>query len=170
RGGAHDDVRLMDKGSARALGEFEFSLEGKGCCITRTVQRTKQGTVRTSQQITLQNGAGQWEPVEGASLQKGFKEWIEQHVGLTYETFTSSVLLLQGRAERLLDSSPKGRFEVLAGIVDLERYERLHRRADEERKALDGRVKSAQGRLAALPEGSSGALLEAEGHTDAADT
>src|SRR5262249_59254323 len=80
-----------------------------------------------------------------------------------------SVLVLQGRGERLLDSSPKGRFEVLAGIVDLERYERLHHRADEERKALDARVKNAQGRLAALPEVSSIALLEAEGQIDAAD-
>src|SRR5207244_13159364 len=129
----------------------------------------KQNGVRATQQITVQNGAGQWEPVEGTSLQKGFKEWIDQHVGLTYETFTSSVLLLQGRAERLLDSSPKGRFEVLAGIVDLERYERLHRRADEERKALDARVKNAQSRLEALPEVSSIALLEAEARIDATD-
>ena len=56
-----------------------------------------------------------------------FDAWIRDNIGLNYETFTSSVLLLQGKAEKLLDSRPEGRREVLAGIVDLERYERLHR-------------------------------------------
>src|SRR6478736_639220 len=69
-----------------------------------------------------------------------FDVWVRDHIGLTYETFTSSVLLLQGRAEKLLDSKPEGRREVLASIVDLERYERLHRLADERRKKLDGQL------------------------------
>src|SRR5206468_6950098 len=112
---------------------------------------------------------GKWEPEPDTSRKVEFDAWVRDRIGLTYDTFTSSVLLLQGRAEKLLDSSPRGRFEVLAGIVDLERYERLHRRADEDRKALDARVKNAQGRLAALPEVSSIALLEAEGQVGAAD-
>jgi len=46
------------------------------------------------------------------------------------------VLLLQGKAEKLLDSTPTGRAGVLARIVDLERYQKLHARADEKRKEL----------------------------------
>ena len=46
---------------------------------------------------------------------------MTENIGLNYDTFTSSVLLLQGKAEKLLDSKPEGRREVLASIVDLER-------------------------------------------------
>ena len=43
-------------------------------------------------------------------------------------------LLGYGKAEKLLNSGPKDRFEVLAGIVGLERYKGLHAKADEQRK------------------------------------
>jgi len=49
--------------------------------------------------------------VPDTSQKKGFDIWIAQHVGLNYETFTSSVLLLQGKAERLLNCTPKERAE-----------------------------------------------------------
>ena len=76
-------------------------------------------------------------PIEGTGQKREFDAWVAEHVGLNYETFTSSVLLLQGQAEKLLDSKPEGRREVLAGIVDLERYERLHKNADDKRKSLE---------------------------------
>src|SRR6202011_4838152 len=99
------------------------------------------------------NGDGQsaWLPVEGTSQKREFDNWVAENIGLTYDTFTSSVLLLQGKAEKLLDSKPEGRREVLASIVDLERYERLHQKADERRKSLDGSLTALAGRLAALP-------------------
>ena len=63
------------------------------------------------------------------------------------------MLLLQGKAEKLLDSKPEGRREVLASIVDLERYERLHQKADEERKEQEREIKSLSNRLDSLPAG-----------------
>jgi DNA repair exonuclease SbcCD ATPase subunit len=162
RGGAHDAVELINKDSDRALVEFQFAVDGREYQIVRTLQRTRQGAIRAGQTIGLRNSGGGFDPIEGTSLQKGFKEWIDQHLGLNYETFTSSVLLLQGRAEKLLDSTAKGRFEVLAGIVDLERYERLHKRADEERKALDNRCKNIRQQLDGRPEVSALELLAAE--------
>src|SRR5262249_11472857 len=72
--------------------------------------------------------------------------------GLNYETFTSSVLLLQGRSEKLLDATAKGRAEVLASIVDLQRYQRLHEMADGERKTLRGRVEELQAQWSGMAE------------------
>jgi DNA repair exonuclease SbcCD ATPase subunit len=72
------------------------------------------------------------------------------------------VLLLQGKAEKLLDSTAKGRFEVLAGIVDLERYARLHRRADDVRKGYEGRVKELAHQLEGLPEVTEAQLAEVQ--------
>jgi exonuclease SbcC len=170
RGGAQDALELINKDSDKAHVAFEFSVENKKYLIQRTLQRTKQGGIRTSQQIHISNGNTTWEAVEGTGLARGFKEWIDQHIGLDYETFTSSVLLLQGRAEKLLDSTAKGRFEVLAGIVDLERYERLHKRADEERRTLEERGKAARQRLASLPEVSALELVAAENRIETAES
>jgi DNA repair exonuclease SbcCD ATPase subunit len=167
RGGSTNAVELINKDCDKALVEFEFALEGRRYQITRTLQRTKQGTPRSSQQLEEYTAGGAWEPLEGANKKEGLNRWVVEHIGLNYETFTSSVLLLQGRAEKLLDSTAKGRFEVLAGIVDLDRYERLHKRADEERKALDAGAKNTRERLNALPEVSAVSLLEAEGRIEA---
>src|SRR5262249_37062844 len=100
---------------------------------------------------TGENGQTRWLPIEETSQKKAFDTWVEENIGLNYDTFTSSVLLLQGKAEKLLDSRPEGRREVLASIVDLERYERLHQKADEERKRLDGSLKTLSHRLESLP-------------------
>ncbi len=170
RGGSRDAHELINKDSDKASITFEFTIDGKPFQIARTIQRTKQGKGRGAQQIARGLAVGGWEPVEGTNLMTGFDEWISQHIGLSYETFTSSVLLLQGRAEKLLDSTAKGRFEVLAGIVDLERFRKLHERADEERKTLDDRLKEMRGQLNSLPAVSAIDLLEAEGDIAAAET
>ncbi len=162
RGGNRDAHELINKDSDRATVEFEFALDGEYYKIKRTLQRTRQGRARPTRQVFHRIPEGKWEAVEDTQLDAGFDEWVNQHIGLSYETFTSSVLLLQGKAEKLLDSTAKGRFEVLAGIVDLERYDRLHRRADEQRKELEGRVKSLTGRLNAVPEVPPLLLIEAE--------
>src|SRR5262249_26457635 len=94
---------------------------------------------------------GSKEAVPDTTKKTEFNAWVREHIGLTYETFTSSVLLLQGRAEKLLNSTASGRFEVLAGIVDLDRYRRLHDRADTRRKELKARVGALEHHLEELP-------------------
>src|SRR6202011_1387100 len=110
------------------------------------------------------NGDGQsaWLPVEGTSQKREFDNWVAENIGLTYDTFTSSVLLLQGKAEKLLDSKPEGRREVLAGIVDLQRYEELHQKADDRRKSLDTELKVLKARLETIPDVAPLELAEAK--------
>src|SRR5262249_48253414 len=170
RGGGTDAHELINKDSDKASVTFEFALDGASYQIHRTLKRTKQGKANSTQQLYRQSPLG-WDAVEGTQQRRGFAEWIEQNIGLSYETFTSSVLLLQGKAEKLLDSSAKGRFEVLAGIVNLERYVHLHESADAQRKTLRDDVERLQKRLEALPEVSPADLVEAEAaieQTDAA--
>ena len=166
RGGGQQAVELINKDSDALLVEFDFLLDGQLYRAKRTARRDNKGGARGTQQILRReggaNGDGKWVPVEGTGQKREFDAWVSEHVGLTYETFTSSVLLLQGKAEKLLDSRPEGRREVLAGIVDLERYERLHRAADEKRKGLESDLKSIKNRLAAIPEVSPLEVAEAD--------
>src|SRR5262249_16867288 len=163
-----DAHELINKDSERANVTFDFSLDGERYRVYRTLQRTKQGKSKGTQQIYHWSALDSWAPLEDTSYKANFDEWIKQNIGLNYETFTSSVLLLQGNAEKLLGAKPRDRFEVLAGIVDLGRYQGLHRRADEQRKELEASVKTLAHRLDALPEVSAAALIEAEGRIDEA--
>jgi DNA repair exonuclease SbcCD ATPase subunit len=152
RGGGKEAVELINKDSDSLLVEFDFLLEGKGYRAKRTLRRnTRGGATGTQQMFHLDPEGGTWTPIEDTGQKRAFDSWVADKIGLTYETFTSSVLLLQGKADKLLDSRPEGRREVLASIVDLERYERLHKLADDQRKEREGSLKTLSQRLAVLP-------------------
>ncbi|HUR53722.1 MAG TPA: SMC family ATPase, partial [Gemmataceae bacterium] len=91
-----------------------------------------------------------WEPIPGTEYKAKFDAWIKDKIGLDYETFTSSVLLLQGKSEKLLDSTPSGRAGVLARIVDLERYQKLHGKADDKRRELRGQREAIENQLSGI--------------------
>ncbi|HZU34887.1 MAG TPA: SMC family ATPase, partial [Gemmataceae bacterium] len=172
RGGSQHAGDLINKDSNSLAVEFEFLLDGQHYRIRRTLQRNQRGVAGTqliARRRDGQNGTGRWEPLEDTSRKANFDTWIRDNIGLDYETFTSSVLLLQGKAEKLLDSTAKGRFEVLAGIVDLEHYEKLHRLADEERKAHEGALKSLRERRDGLPDVTTEALEQAAERIEDAD-
>jgi DNA repair exonuclease SbcCD ATPase subunit len=157
RGGGQHAHELINKDCDSLLVEFDFTLDGQLYRAKRTLRRDAKGGARGTQQMLRYQGGsngdghGNWAPIEGTGQKREFDGWVAENIGLTYETFTSSVLLLQGKAEKLLDSKPEGRREVLASIVDLERYERLHRLADEKRKTQEASLKLLTQRLAALP-------------------
>jgi DNA repair protein SbcC/Rad50 len=155
RGGGQHAHELINKDSDTLLVEFDFQLDNRLYRAKRTLRRKTTGGAAGTQQMfwlkTAEDGTTSWVAIEGTGQKKEFDAWVAENIGLNYDTFTSSVLLLQGKAEKLLDSKPEGRREVLASIVDLERYERLHQKADEERKGYDQKLKLLHNRLLALP-------------------
>jgi exonuclease SbcC len=165
RGGGQHAVELINKDSEGLTVDFDFLLDGRAYRAKRTLKRDAKGGSRGTQQILRfepgQKGAG-WVGVEDCGQKREFDAWIATNIGLTYDTFTASVLLLQGKAEKLLDSKPEGRREVLAGIVDLERYEKLHKRADDQRRVREVKWKDLQRRLETLKEISAEELAAAK--------
>jgi exonuclease SbcC len=159
RGGSTGATELIHKNSESLLVELEFELEGRLYRIRRTL--TKRGQGRATQQIWAWTH-GKWEAVADSQRAENFKHWIQNHVGLKYDAFTSSVLLLQGRAEKLIESKAKERAEILAQIVDLSRYRKLFEAADAERKDLKQRVDSLENQIEKIPEVSPEQLQAAE--------
>ena len=156
RGGAQSAVELINKDRQEMNVEFEFSLDGVRYLARRTLRRTNQGP-RATQQVAKWNeagkdGKGAWEPCPDTGRAREYAKWVEENVGLSYETFTSSVLLLQGRAEKLLDSTAAGRSEVLASIVDMARYQRLHEAADGNRRQRKAQLDALRHALDSTPE------------------
>ncbi len=155
RGGSQHAIELINKDSDDLSVEFDFRLDNQVYRVRRTLRKKPRGAPASTHQIYRCEPNGElsnWKAVEGTNYKAQFTEWINDKIGLTYETFTSSVLLLQGKADKLLDSKPEGRRAVLASIVNLERFEKLHDKADERRKCLKAQFEQLGDRLRALPE------------------
>jgi DNA repair protein SbcC/Rad50 len=153
RSGSQNADELISKDSDGFAVEFEFSLGESLFQARRTLKRNSRGRPAATQQLLhFDRGRQQWQPVAETSKKKQFDAWISDNIGLRYETFTTSVLLLQGQAERLLSQTPADRFKVLADIVDLERYVRLHARVDEARKKFKATGELLRNQLAGVPE------------------
>ena len=132
---------------------FEASNWGEWLARREQAEPATNGAPNHRTREDIQPEPIRWLPVLGTENKRdGFDPWVTDHIGLDYDTFTASVLLLQGKAEKLLDSKPEGRRSVLAKIVDLERYEHLFRIADDRRKALEAELKSLSNHLEALRE------------------
>ena len=155
RGGSQQAAELINKDADGFHVEFDFALDGELYRAKRTLRKSNRGSTTATQGIYRHQPAAdrpaRWDPVPDTNRKTEYDAWVRDHLGLTYETFTSSVLLLQGRAEKLLDSTAKGRFEVLAGIVDLERYARLHAKADDRRRDGKAKCEALRPQLDALP-------------------
>ena len=156
RGGSQNVGELINRNSTTLEVEFDFTLDSTLYRIRRTVRRRTSGVASTQQVLKFVPASlstegeladGSWEPLPDTQLRSRFDAWVKDKLGLDYETFTSSVLLLQGKSEKLLDSTPAGRAGVLARIVDLERYQKLHAKADEKRRELKGKVEELDAQL-----------------------
>ena len=152
RGGSQNAGELINKDSTGLGVEFDFLLDGKLYRIKRTLRRSQKGSQSSTQQVFAHTPVGEWEAVPDTTKKVDFDRWVSDKVGLSYDIFTSSVLLLQGKAEKLLDSNPKGRFEVLAGIVDLDRYQRLHERANTRKNELKSRLDTLSAQAEGVPD------------------
>jgi exonuclease SbcC len=151
RGGGSNAGELINKESSSFNVEFDFRLDHRDYRIKRTLRRAKTGTQSGTQQIFAWAN-GEWAAIPDTTKKVDFDRWIHEKIGLDYETFTSSVLLLQGNAEKLIGAKDRDRAEVLAGIVDLERYQQLHERANRQKIDLKAHLDNLNVQAAGVPE------------------
>ena len=158
RGGKQGADELITKGRDALRVEFDFEVAGALYRIHRSARR-KGGPTR---QAFAADGNGGWLSIPDTHLETGFDAWVRDQVGLTYEAFTSSVLLLQGRAEKLISAKPSERLVVLKEIVGLDRFERLHARVADQSRLSALRAEDFRVRLMGIPAVADGEISNAE--------
>ncbi|MDH3249074.1 MAG: SMC family ATPase [Acidimicrobiia bacterium] len=133
---------VISLGSQRARIRFEFSVGDTRYSATRVVQRTRTGA--TTNEARLEGGP---EVVVGAAE---LTSAIEDLLGLSYEHFTKSVVLPQGKfASFLLDGS-SDRQALLRELLDLGRYARVRDLAVERARSSEVRAESLAESMARL--------------------
>jgi DNA repair exonuclease SbcCD ATPase subunit len=143
---------LINHGCDKAVVVYDFRLGDVVYRVQRTIPKRGAATRCAYTLISVPDGCDpKLEPIERTDLESGFNDWVEHTIGLNYETFTASVLLQQGKSDRLLDSATDQRYKILSKLIDLSRYEELESRAKDRKRYWDGRVTYYTEQLANLP-------------------
>ncbi len=128
---------LINQQADALLVEYEFAIRDDVYCVKRTLSRkgnSSRQVLHIKGPSTPASGRPGPQAVPETDSQAGFDNWVRRTIGLSYESFTASVLLLQGKSDALLEAQPRDRHDMLSQIVDLSRYERLHKAAEARHK------------------------------------
>jgi DNA repair exonuclease SbcCD ATPase subunit len=145
-GKVREDVRVADlinQHSDRLHVELDFAVGDQVYRIKRTRSRSGGQTVGAFRlDATTPDGEEGVEPIEDTTNVAGLDRWVRATIGLGFDAFTATILLRQGKSEKLLDEPPSARFAILAELLDLSPYKRLYELVDADRKTLQEKVRS----------------------------
>src|SRR5919197_2803857 len=118
--------------------EFEFALDDQQYRVIRKRQRRGKGGYSDLQFAVLSEGTG-YKPLTERSVSET-ERLIERTLGMSYETFTNSSFIQQGRADSFTTNSPAERKKILAEILELGYYDQLEARAKERFKTREAQL------------------------------
>ncbi|KST68013.1 AAA family ATPase [Mastigocoleus testarum] len=148
RGGSSKTQKDLINHQADALTvEFDFLIDGQAYCIRRIVPRRGKATREVFRIDSSSKGNSGNKPVANTDSDSGFKDWVKRAIGLDDKAFTSCILLIQGKSDKLIEAAPSARYEILKQLIDLTAYDKLHKLADARRKDCEGHVKSLKSQL-----------------------
>ncbi|MBV8717005.1 MAG: SMC family ATPase [Chloroflexi bacterium] len=128
---------LIHSGAAEMEVEFEFALDEQHYRVIRKRQRRGRGGV-SDLQFAVLAGEG-FRPLTERSVSET-ERLIERTLRMSYETFTNSSFIQQGRADSFTTNSPAERKRILAEILELGYYDELESRAKERFKTCEAQL------------------------------
>ena len=133
------DEALLHIGARHMEVELVFDLEGVRYRVFRFYHRTATGkTNKSGLELNVYDPVlDTFRALTGSSIRET-QEQLQALLGLDYNTFINSAFLLQGRSDEFTKKKPSERKQILASILNLDRYDRLADMArDRERQAAD---------------------------------
>jgi exonuclease SbcC len=161
RGGATGDGRLIRKGARQCEATFEFRADGQLYRVRRTVARRtgppagragkRQQEAKERQAARFDPASGEWEPVPGTDSDAALGRWVQERLGLGYDTFVTSVLLRQGESDRFITARDAERFDILRQLLGLQAYQQLEELARASARDARSTADALERQLAAAP-------------------
>jgi DNA repair protein SbcC/Rad50 len=128
---------LIHAGASEMEVEFEFQLDEHQYRVIRKRQRRGKSGYSDLQFAILADGG--YKPLTERSVSET-ERLIERTLRMSYETFTSSSFIQQGRADTFTTNSPAERKRILAEILELGYYDELEARAKERFKSREAQL------------------------------
>ena len=119
---------LINQSCDRMEVEFDFSVGVDIYRVRAVYARKNPRKIRLAFRLLPGKDGEVWQEIplaEESKSEANFDQWIKLLIGLDYNSFTASVLLMQGHSDRLLQVPPEKRRAILASLIDISRYEQL---------------------------------------------
>lgn len=150
---------VVSVGRREARIQFDFTVGDRPYTAARVVRRSGQGA--STAEARIEHGG---DVLAGDA--DGVTKAVESLLGLTYEQFTTCVVLPQGEFARFLQDTPKGRQELLVHLLELDVYRRMGQAANQRAAAAAALAQAAADQLAQLADVTPGAVRAAEQRID----
>src|SRR5437868_10559685 len=128
---------LIHAGASEMEVEFEFQLDDCQYRVIRKRQRRGKSGYSDLQFAVLADGG--YKPLTERSVSET-ERLIERTLRMSYDTFTNSSFIQQGRADNFTTNSPAERKRLLAEVLELGYYDELEGRAKERFKQCEGQL------------------------------
>ncbi|WP_121971173.1 SMC family ATPase [Leptolyngbya sp. BC1307] len=139
---AEDDI--IRQGALEAQVSFCFAHSGQTYRVIRTRRRSQTSALEF--QIQTESGFK-------SITQKGVRatqQYILSQIKIDYDTFVNSAYLRQGRADEFMLKRPGDRKQILADLLDLDRYDALAAQAKEQSRNYKAQLHSLESLIARL--------------------
>jgi exonuclease SbcC len=137
RARAKTDTELVHQGQTEMRVEFTFALGEQTYRVVRARRVGKSANSLLDFQAA--NPDGRLGSISEATMPKT-QEKINRILRLTYDTFTNSAYLVQGKADEFTGKRPTERKQVLADILGLQEWDSYEERAKGKIRAIDARL------------------------------
>ncbi|MGZ6250934.1 MAG: AAA family ATPase [Candidatus Chromulinivorax sp.] len=136
------DEGLVHLGQKHMLVIFDFTINNIHYRVRREFVKT-QSTPFAALDFGIVKDDGTFTTLTDKTI-KATQTKLEKTIGITYESFINSAFLRQGHANEFSKKSPKERKEILATILQLERFEDLKQAALEKNKIFQNDLMQRQ--------------------------
>ena len=119
------DAGLVRSGALEARVEFVFDLQGNRYRVIRTFRKRPSSGVAGLELQVYDSAAERYQPLSESGSVRLTQAKIHALLGMGYDTFVNSALLLQGQADAFTRRSPADRKAVLSEILELHTYDKL---------------------------------------------
>ena len=165
RHGKKDVEPLINRSSNEARVRLDFLLDGEPLTVTRVLRRTANGGATTREArlerlVTAPDGERDTQVIEHGA--KDVTAAVERRIGLTWEHFTTAVILPQGRFQEFLLAPPGDRQDLLNELLRLGVFEQVKQRAGQRAKEHQASQEAMQAQLEGLRDASPDAVASAE--------
>jgi exonuclease SbcC len=120
---------VIKRGEREAYVELEFEVEKNHYRVIRSLNRKGNGVSSSLFLQVFDANTNSFKPLAQGKEEAQSK--IKKLLKMDYESFICSSFILQGKADEFTKKPPADRKKILASILDLEKYERLSKRAKE---------------------------------------
>jgi exonuclease SbcC len=141
------DDDLIHLGETEMEVDLIFGLDTQRYQVIRRRNKSKRSGISELYFHIRDNNT--WRSLTAASIRET-QEQIIRTLRMSYETFSNSAFLRQGKADEFTRKKPAERKTVLTEILGLSEYEELEARAKERARGFEGQIRGLDGKIELL--------------------